>query len=128
MSKARLVITAVVVEGRSVSEVARTYGLSRSWVHELVARHRAEGDQAFEPRSRAPHPTTPATAYRARPKATPTGTHNPQWRIRHDRVHSGNVTLRINGQLHRIALGRTLDRTPITALIQMSPRPLKSWK
>lgn len=69
------------------------------------------------PHRSLPHTTTPAAAYRARPKATPTGTHNPQWRIRHDRVHSGNVTLRINGQLHRIALGRTLDRTPITLLI-----------
>ena len=65
MSKARLVITAVVVEGRSVSEVARTYGVARSWVYTLVARYRAEGDTAFEPRSRRP-----AT----RPDATPTAT------------------------------------------------------
>lgn len=54
MSKARLVITAVVVEGRSVSEVARDYGVSRSWAYELVARYRAEGDRALEPRSRRP--------------------------------------------------------------------------
>ena len=54
MSKARLVITAVVVEGRSAGEVARCYGVSRSWVYELVARYRAEGDSAFEPRSRRP--------------------------------------------------------------------------
>ena len=54
MSKARLVITAVVVEGRSPPEVATTYGVSRSWVYELVARHRAEGEAAFEPRSRRP--------------------------------------------------------------------------
>ncbi len=54
MSKARLVITAVIVEGRRPSEVARTYGVSRSWLHELVARYRAEGDAAFEPKSRRP--------------------------------------------------------------------------
>jgi transposase InsO family protein len=54
VSKARLVITAVVVEGRSAGEVAKTYGVSRSWVYELVARYRAEGDGAFEPRSRQP--------------------------------------------------------------------------
>lgn len=48
MSKARLVITAVVVEGRSPSEVARTYGVARSWVYKLVERYRAEGDVAFE--------------------------------------------------------------------------------
>lgn len=55
MSKARLVITAVVVEGRSQSEVARTYGVSQPWVSRLVARYKAEGDAAFEPRSRRPH-------------------------------------------------------------------------
>jgi transposase InsO family protein len=54
MSKARLVITAVTVEKRSVSEVARTYGVARSWVYALVARYRAEGEAAFEPRSRRP--------------------------------------------------------------------------
>ena len=52
MSKARLVITAVVLEGRSPAEVAKAYGLSRSWVYELIARYRTEGDTALEPRSR----------------------------------------------------------------------------
>jgi transposase len=54
MSKARLVITAVVVEGRSQREVARAYGVSQGWVSKLVARYRAEGQAAFEPRSRRP--------------------------------------------------------------------------
>jgi hypothetical protein len=53
VSKARLVITAVVVVGRRPGEVARAYGVSRSWVYELLARHRAEGDVAFEPRFHA---------------------------------------------------------------------------
>jgi len=43
VSKARLVITAVVVEGRSQAEVARTYGVSQPWISRLVARYRAEG-------------------------------------------------------------------------------------
>jgi transposase InsO family protein len=54
MSKARLVITAVIVEGRTVSEAARSYGVSRSWAYELIARYRADGDRALEPRSRRP--------------------------------------------------------------------------
>ena len=54
MSKARLVITAVVVEQRPVREVAAAYGVSRSWIYELVARYRTEGEAAFEPRSRRP--------------------------------------------------------------------------
>ena len=63
MSQARLVITAVVLEGRSPSEVAASYGVSRSWIYELLARYRAEGDAALEPRSRRP---------RTNPRATPT--------------------------------------------------------
>ena len=55
MSKARLVITAVLVEGRSVREVSAVYGVARSWIYELLARYRTEGDDAFEPRSRRPH-------------------------------------------------------------------------
>src|SRR5689334_12137791 len=43
MSKARLVITAVITEKRPVSEVARDYGVARSWVCTLLARYRAEG-------------------------------------------------------------------------------------
>ncbi len=54
MSKARLVITAVVVEGRTQGEAARAYGVSQSWVSRLLARYRAEGEAAFEPRSRRP--------------------------------------------------------------------------
>ncbi len=54
MSKARLVITAVVTEKRPVSEVARDYGVARSWIYALLARYRAEGEAAFEPRSRRP--------------------------------------------------------------------------
>ena len=61
MSKARLLITAVVVEKRPVSEVARTYGVSRSWIYELLARYRTEGDSAFEPRSRRRHTNPEAT-------------------------------------------------------------------
>ena len=60
MSKARLVITAVTVEKRPVSEVARTYGVARSWIYALLARYHAEGEAAFEPRSRRPKTSPPA--------------------------------------------------------------------
>jgi transposase InsO family protein len=55
VSKARLVITAVVVEGRPVAQVAADYGVSRQWIYKLLARYRVEGEEAFEPRSRRPH-------------------------------------------------------------------------
>jgi transposase InsO family protein len=55
MSLAELVITSVKVEGRTKSEVARDYRLSRYWVHQLVRRFEAEGQDAYQPRSRRPH-------------------------------------------------------------------------
>ena len=55
MSKARLVITAVLVEGRSQSQVARDYGVSQSWISRLITRYTLEGEAAFEPRSRRPN-------------------------------------------------------------------------
>jgi transposase len=54
VSLARLVITSVTVEGRTKSEVARSYGLSRRWVQKLLARYAEEGEAAFVPRSRQP--------------------------------------------------------------------------
>src|SRR5580700_12042810 len=60
MSKARLVVTAVTVEKRPVSEVARAYGVARSWIYALLARYAAEGEAAFEPRSRRPK-TSPSS-------------------------------------------------------------------
>jgi RHS repeat-associated protein len=44
MSLARLLVTAVRIEGRSKSEVARDYRVSRQWVHQLVRRFDAEGE------------------------------------------------------------------------------------
>jgi hypothetical protein len=54
MPLARLVVTAVRVQGRSKSEVARDYQVSRRWVHELVKRFDAEGEAGLAPRSRRP--------------------------------------------------------------------------
>lgn len=62
MSMARLVVTAVTVEGRTKSGVARDYGVSRRWVHELVRRYDAEGEAGLEPRSRRPKGSSHQTA------------------------------------------------------------------
>ncbi len=65
------------------------------------------------------HQATPAVAYQARPKATP-GHHttNPHYRVRHDRVdEGGSVSLRVNGRMHHIGIGRTHARTRIILLI-----------
>jgi transposase InsO family protein len=80
VSKARLVITAVVVEGRPVHEVSAAYGVARSWIYELLARYRAEGDAAFEPRSRRPH---------SQPTALPPSTVELIIRLRHQLTDQG---------------------------------------
>ncbi len=60
-----MVITAITVEKRTVAEVVAEYGVARSWLYELLARYRVEGEAAFEPRSRRPK-----TSPRATPAAT----------------------------------------------------------
>jgi transposase InsO family protein len=80
MSKARLVITAVVVEKRPVSEVVSEYGVSRSWLYELLARYREEGEAAFAPRSRRPTRT---------PSATPAATVELIVRLRKELLEAG---------------------------------------
>lgn len=65
MSKARLVITAVTVEGRPASEVARTYGVGPLLDLRAAGRYGEEGEAAYEPRSQRPK-----TSPRAIPDAT----------------------------------------------------------
>lgn len=79
----------------------------------------AEHYNTARPHSSLPHRATPAAAYTTRPKASPPGrgtdTH---WRVRHDIIDkAGKVTLRYQGQLYHIGIGRPHARTPITLLI-----------
>ena len=73
------------------------------------------------PHRSLPHRATPATAYTARPKATPgtnraNDTHD---RVRHDKINkAGTVTLRVAGQLRHIGIGRTYAGTYVTLLVQ----------
>jgi transposase InsO family protein len=55
MSKQRVIVKAVLEQGLPVTEAARRYGVSRQWVHALLARHRDGGLEAVEPRSRRPN-------------------------------------------------------------------------
>ncbi len=113
MSKARLVITAVTVENRPVAEVVADYGVARSWVYELLARYRAEGEAAFEPRSRRPHTT---------PGSTPSAVVDLVLRIRKQLTDAGldagaetigwHLTHRHHTTLSRATINRTLVRGP----------------
>jgi transposase InsO family protein len=54
MGMPQLVVTAVLVERRSKSEVAREYGVSRRWVITLVQRYLAAGEAGLQTHSRRP--------------------------------------------------------------------------
>lgn len=85
-----MIITAVVLEGRSQADVARDYGVSKGWVSKLVARYRAEGDAVPKPRSRRPNTSPTALGpelVAVDLAASPRARHRwPRRRMRHDRV------------------------------------------
>ena len=58
MEMAQLVVTAVLVEGRTKSEVTRTYGVSRRWVITLVQRFLTDGDVGPQPHRLRSSPNT----------------------------------------------------------------------
>ncbi|HEY0888993.1 MAG TPA: IS481 family transposase [Nocardioides sp.] len=121
MSKARLVITAIETEGITQAEAARRYGLSKAWVSKLMSRRRAEGDAAFEPKSRRPH---------ASPNATPEPVVDLVLALRKQLVESGldagAETIGWHLQHHHdVALSRaTINRT-LARAGAVTPEPAK---
>jgi transposase InsO family protein len=124
VSKARLVITAIEVEGRTPAEVIAAYGVSRSWLYELLARYRAEGDAAFQPRSRRPH-TSPA--------ATPPQTVELVLRLRKQLAQTGldagadTIGWHLTHH-HRITLSRATIHRILTRAGAVTPTPAKRPK
>ncbi|MGZ5385468.1 MAG: DDE-type integrase/transposase/recombinase, partial [Acidimicrobiia bacterium] len=124
MSKTRLVITAVVVEGRKPAEVAKAYGVSRSWLYESLARYRAEGDGAFEPRSRRP---------KTAPNATPAATVELILRLRHELVDAGldagpDTILWHLARHHQITVSRATIARQLAKAGLVTPEPKKKPK
>jgi transposase len=124
MSLARLVVTAVRIEGRTKAEVARDYGLSRQWVHELVRRFDAGGEDGLEPRSRRP---------RSSPARTPEALEDEIFELRKaltdEGLHAGAHTIafrltRRHGDAPSVAtIWRTLSRRGfVTPQPQKRPR------
>ncbi len=69
------------------------------------------------PHRSLPQHATPATAYQARPKAGPSA-HNRDTheRVLADRIDTdGKLTLRVNGRLHHIGMGRNSSKTSTSA-------------
>ena len=110
-SKARLVITAVVLEKRPVAQVVRDYGVSRSWVYELLVRYQTEGEAAFEPRSRRPQVS---------PRATPPETVELVLRLR---KQLGEQGLDAGADTHRLAPGPPPRHDVVTGHDPPDPGP-----
>ena len=73
------------------------------------------------PHRSLPQRATPAARYNTMPKALPGDSRDPDThdRIRHDRVDkAGSVTLRHDGRLHHIGVGRTYAGTCVILLVQ----------
>lgn len=123
MSKRRLVITAVLV-GSSQSEVARTYGVSQSWISRLMARYATEGEAAFEPRSRRPHTS---------PKATDAATTELVLRLRKRLGESGldagadTIGWHLTHH-HQVTLSRATIHRILTRAGAVTPEPAKRPK
>ncbi len=119
MSKRRLVITAVVVEGRTHAEVAAQYGLSRSWVTRLVGRYRLEGEAAFEPRSRRPH-TSPTRVSDVVNQAIV----NLRVQLTNQGLDAGPVTIQwhLAHQGHQVSVSTIRRRLIDAGLIEPQPR------
>jgi len=124
MSKTRLVITAVVIHNQPVAHVAATYGVSRSWLYELLARYAREGDAVFEPRSRRPKSVPNAIPtetvelileYREKLSATglDAGPETIKWHLKHH---------------HGIEVGRTTIARYLQAHGLVTPEPRKKPK
>jgi transposase InsO family protein len=126
-SKARLIITAITLENRTVADVVSDYGVSKSWVYELLARYRDEGETAIEPRSRRPHTS---------PQATPPAAIELILRLRKDLIDRGldagpdtigwHLTHHHGMTVSRATIARTLTRSgAVTAA--PSKRPKSSY-
>jgi transposase InsO family protein len=66
MSRARVAVLKVISRELSVTEAAAQYGYSRQHLHRLIARYKAGGLDAVEPRSRRPKSSPQATEDKVR--------------------------------------------------------------
>ena len=123
MSKARLIITAVTIEKRPVAEVAATYGVSRSWLYELLARYRDEGEAALHTAVPAPAHLSGRDTSRDRPTglAATQATHRerPRRRTRHSALAPDPPS---RGGPSRTTIHRTLTRQGLSPRSRRSDR------
>src|SRR3954452_8743603 len=121
MSKARLVLTALFIERQTPGEVARRYGVHRSWVYRLKERYEAEGEAAFEPRSRRPK-TSPA----ATPAATVELILELRAKLTAEGHDAGPATIAWHlAQQHRLPVSAATISRKLSAAGLVEPQPQK---
>jgi transposase InsO family protein len=129
MDLAGYVINAVMVEGRSVAEVAAAHDVSRSWLYELLTRYREQGEEGLGARSRRPKssPTRVATTLEDEIVAL-------RKSLTDEGLDAGAHTIQVHlGRRHRQAvpsvatIWRVLSRRGFV-LAQPHKRPRSSWR
>src|SRR5262245_61148606 len=110
MDLASYVIHAVLVDGQRVDDVCAAHGISRSWLYELIARYRDDGEAGLQPGSRRP---------RSSPKKVPAAVEDEIVEVRKsltDQGHdAGPETIRVH--LLRRRRGRARQAVPSTSTI-----------
>ena len=120
--------------------MAREYGVSQAWISRLVARYRAEGEAAFQPRSRRPH-TSPARLTQATTvliielreslasKGLDAGPHTIAWHLEH---HHGLIVSAASVHRHLRAAGLVIpqpQKRPKSSYIRFAAeQPNERWQ
>jgi transposase InsO family protein len=127
MDLGRFLVEAVVVGSASPSELVRSYPISRSWFFRLLARYRAGGYAALEPKSRRP---------RSSPTRTPPEVQRAIIELRRELMGAGfDAGPKTIAHHLRLRLGATPSRPTIWRILkahglitpQPHKRPKTSW-
>jgi transposase InsO family protein len=140
MSKTRLVITAVVIQNQPVAHVAAAYGVSRSWLYELLARYADEGEAVFEPRSRRPKSVPNAIPtevvelileYREKLTATglDAGPETIRWHLKHHHaIEVGRTTISRYLQAHGLVVPEPKKKPKSSYIRFQAAMPNETWQ
>jgi len=127
MDIAAYCVNAVLVEGRSIREVAKATGCSKSWVHRHVQLFRGGGDDALVPRKRGPKVSPTQTSLAMEDEIV-------GWRklLSDDGLDAGALTIRYHlAQSHEeVPTTRTIHRILVRrgfVTPQPQKRPRSSW-
>src|SRR5260370_27711396 len=124
MDLGRFLVDAVVLGGASPTELARSHPISESWLFRLLARYRAGGYPALEPRSRRP---------KSSPRQTSPGIQQAIVELRRELVDGGlDAGAQTIAHHLRLRFGTTPSRPTIWRILKASglitPQPHKSPK